>query len=65
MHEPLDVELSILKQRLARRLVSEGYTDESVKTELDLVKLTQVGDTVQCITCNAPSANMELMGLSG
>lgn len=41
VHEPLDVEYSILKQRLARRLAAEGATEESVK-DLDLVSLTKV-----------------------
>jgi hypothetical protein len=41
VHDPEDVELSILKQRLARRLVEEGQTDESVRG-LDLVELTKV-----------------------
>ena len=42
VHEPLDIEFSILKQRLARRLVAEGQTDDSVG-KLDLVELTKVG----------------------
>ena len=32
MHDALDPEMSILKQRLARRLRHDGATDESVKT---------------------------------
>ena len=43
MHEPLNIEFSILKQRLARRLVAEGQTDQSV-TNLDLVELTKVSN---------------------
>ncbi len=41
VHDPEDIELSILKQRLARRLRAEGHTDESV-VNLDLVGLTNV-----------------------
>ena len=48
MHEPLDIEFSILKQRLARRLVAEGQTDDSVG-KLDLVELTKVGGGVVCV----------------
>ena len=32
VHDALDPEMSILKQRLARRLRHDGATDESVKT---------------------------------
>ncbi|GAB4823828.1 hypothetical protein N2152v2_010874 [Parachlorella kessleri] len=45
VHEPLNIEFSILKQRLARRLVAEGQTDESVGS-LDLVGLTKVTERV-------------------
>ncbi|GAB4813693.1 hypothetical protein N2152v2_000739 [Parachlorella kessleri] len=45
VHEPLNIEFSILKQRLARRLVAEGQTDQSV-TNLDLVELTKVTERV-------------------
>ena len=31
VHDALDPEMSILKQRIARRLRHEGHTDESVK----------------------------------
>lgn len=42
MHEPLDIEYSILKQRLARRLQYEGESDDAVGG-LDLVGITKVG----------------------
>ena len=41
MHDPEDVELSILKQRLARRLEFEGHTDASIEG-VDLTELTKV-----------------------
>lgn len=41
MHEPLDIEYSILKQRLARRLQYEGESDDTVGG-LDLVGITKV-----------------------
>lgn len=40
VHQPLDIEFSILKQRLARRLRFEGHDDHSVGG-LDLVALTK------------------------
>ncbi|GAB4813171.1 hypothetical protein N2152v2_000217 [Parachlorella kessleri] len=43
VHEAGDVEFSILKQRLARRLEFEGHTDGSVKT-LTLADLTKVAE---------------------
>ncbi len=51
VHEPLDIEFSILKQRLARRLVAEGQTDDSVG-KLDLVELTKVRGGMVGITRN-------------
>lgn len=42
VHDPLDTEYSILKQRLARRLEFEGHTDATLDS-LDLVELTKVG----------------------
>lgn len=41
MHDPLDTEYSILKQRLARRLEFEGHTNSTLG-RLDLVELTKV-----------------------
>ena len=41
MHEPLDPEFSILKQRLARRLRYEGTSEDAVQ-RMTLVDLTQV-----------------------
>ena len=41
VHDPEDIEYSILKQRLARRLEFEGLTDADLE-RLDLVGLTQV-----------------------
>jgi hypothetical protein len=49
VHDPIDIELSILKQRLARRLEFEGQTDASVGA-LDLVELTKVGPLVSNCT---------------
>ncbi|GAB4814589.1 hypothetical protein N2152v2_001635 [Parachlorella kessleri] len=43
VHDPEDVELSILKQRLARRLEFEGHTDSSIEG-VDLVELTKVAE---------------------
>jgi hypothetical protein len=43
VHEPLEPEYSILKQRIARRLRHEGATDESVKG-LSLAELTRVAE---------------------
>ena len=43
MHDPEDVELSVLKQRLARRLEFEGHTDTSIGG-LDLAELTRVAE---------------------
>jgi hypothetical protein len=43
VHEPLDPEFTILKQRLARRLQYEGKGDEAAKG-LDLVTITQVAE---------------------
>ncbi len=48
MHDPEDVELSILKQRLARRLEFEGHTDSSVEG-VDLVELTKVRELASCL----------------
>lgn len=41
VHEPLDPEYSILKQRLARRMKYEGMSEEDVQ-EMDLVEITKV-----------------------
>ncbi len=55
-HDPEDVEFSILKQRLARRLLVEGHNDKSVEG-LDLVELTKVrlaadaAPHMVCFTC--------------
>jgi hypothetical protein len=46
VHEPLDIEFSILKQRLARRLRFEGHSDATVG-ELDLVSLTKASSWSQ------------------
>jgi len=43
VHDPEDVELSVLKQRLARRLEFEGHTDTSIGG-LDLAELTRVAE---------------------
>jgi hypothetical protein len=43
VHEPLEPEYSILKQRIARRLRHEGHTDQSVRG-LSLTQLTQVAE---------------------
>ncbi|GAB4818999.1 hypothetical protein N2152v2_006045 [Parachlorella kessleri] len=43
VHDPEDVELSVLKQRLARRLEFEGQTDASIEA-LDLAELTRVAE---------------------
>jgi hypothetical protein len=43
VHEPLDPEFTILKQRLARRLRYEGVNDASV-ANLDLVAITSVAE---------------------
>ncbi|KAL6778576.1 LCIB1 [Auxenochlorella protothecoides x Auxenochlorella symbiontica] len=43
VHEPLDPEMTILKQRLARRLRYEGVGEEGVQA-LDLVAMTQVAE---------------------
>ena len=43
LHDPLDPEYSILKQRLARRIRYEGLTDEQVEA-LDLCEMTRVAD---------------------
>ena len=40
VHQPLDIEYSILKQRLARRLRFEGH-DDTTLGEFDLVDLTK------------------------
>lgn len=53
MHEALDPEFSILKQRLARRMRYEG-TDEEGLQQMTLVDMTQVGhlpstDGMHCI----------------
>lgn len=53
VHEPLDCEYSILKQRLARRLKAEGQSEDSVKA-LDLVGLTKVAE-------RTISADLELL----
>lgn len=42
MHEALDPEFSILKQRLARRMCYEG-TDEEGLQKMTLVDMTHVG----------------------
>lgn len=41
VHEALDPEYSILKQRLARRMRYEGMTEEDVHN-MDLVQITKV-----------------------
>ena len=41
VHDPLDPEFSILKQRLARRLRHEG-TDEAALQRMTLVELVKV-----------------------
>ncbi len=41
MHEALDPEYSILKQRLARRMRYEGMTEKDVE-KMDLVQITKV-----------------------
>ncbi|EFN53712.1 hypothetical protein CHLNCDRAFT_8957, partial [Chlorella variabilis] len=43
VHDAVDPEMSILKQRIARRLRHEGNTDESVKN-LSLVDITKVAE---------------------
>ena len=43
LHDPLDPEYSILKQRLARRIRYEGLTDGQVEA-LDLCEMTRVAD---------------------
>ena len=43
LHDPLDPEYSILKQRLARRIRYEGLSDEQVEA-LDLCEMTRVAD---------------------
>ena len=42
------MEFSILKQRLARRLLVEGHNDKSVEG-LDLVELTKVGTAAHAL----------------
>ncbi len=41
VHEPLDPEYSILKQRLARRMKYEGMTEDDIPS-MDLVQITKV-----------------------
>ena len=43
VHEPLDPEFTILKQRLARRIRYDGIDDEGV-AKMDLVELTKVAE---------------------
>lgn len=43
VHEPLDPEFSIFKQRLARRMRYEGTSEDAVK-KLDLVELTKIAE---------------------
>ena len=43
LHDPLDPEYSILKQRLARRIRYEGLTDDQVEA-LDLCEMTRVAE---------------------
>ena len=50
VHEALDPEYSILKQRLARRMRYEGMSEEDVTT-MDLVQVTKVRT---CQLRNAP-----------
>ena len=47
MHEALDPEYSILKQRLARRIRHDGLTDEDI-AKMDLVQITKVQSPVAC-----------------
>ena len=49
VHDALDPEMSILKQRIARRLRHEGHTDESVKG-LDLGE--QAAGCAACMPCS-------------
>eukprot|EP00890_Picochlorum_soloecismus_P005650 jgi/Picsp_1/6086/NSC_03440-R1_low-co2 inducible protein len=43
VHEPLDPEFTILKQRLARRLRYDGIDDDGM-AEMDLVELTRIAE---------------------
>jgi hypothetical protein len=43
VHDAVDPEMSILKQRIARRLRHEGHNDDSVK-DLTLVDVTKVAE---------------------
>jgi hypothetical protein len=47
VHEALDPEYSILKQRLARRIRHDGLTDKDI-ANMDLVQITKVQSTVAC-----------------
>lgn len=48
VHDAENPEYSILKQRLARRLQSDGKTDVS---SLDLVELTKVSPVIAIASC--------------
>lgn len=61
MHEALDPEYSILKQRLARRIRHDGLTDEDI-AKMDLVQITKVQSVVACylLPCRAEANPLNL-----